>query len=812
MPTRLIALASLLLALSCPAFVSAQSPASSLDQSRPVVTDYSQSLLRDLPSADNPFSVLEVLQPTLITDRFTGGGLSLGQPARVGGFGPSWTQTLFQVDGVNITDPTGSGMPLLFPDLSFIGQMRVRTGTLTGTQPRLGLTVDITPVSGGDTWGGTIDAGTTRGGMAAAGPAVGAPALAAIDQWDRASLVAGGPFAGGRHRAVLGAAYGSAAQFDRRLAAAQSRLASALGGLTLQSGAQDQVRLLGWVQRRETPLEQRGVLRGGDAAQAFTAVHGQGVWERGGARPTLRAFAGMTRRSGSLDEGVSGTNGIMERLLDGPPQQFTALADQAVLAWSGGAAFMPRVQRGGVTHDLHAGIDASGGRASSERFYSGVIGELVGSVPARVWSLRPGAAASSTRSSLVLGATVADRVALGSRVTVDAGLRLESVTGSAAGAAQDISWQSLLPHASVEARLTERGRISAFGGYTRLADRLLLDYLAVGDPGAPTALVSRWNTQPNVLSLTALGPLVSRVGPGTGGDPAFSAIDSGLQRPVTNEFIVGIEAKPGDAWLFRFTGVARRQTNLLGLVNVGVPAATGYDTFTVADPAGNVLDPADDRILTVYDRRPASFGRDRYLLTNPVQEPLDFKGLEVTVGYTARRVTFIVGGTAGMATGTAPSRGFGALENDPGVLGEAFTDPNAGALARGRLFTDRAYTGKLATVFALPGAIRLGVIARYQDGQAFSRVQVFPALRQGADAVRAFPSGDSRFMFVGTLDARLQKRFGTGARSVTLYADGYNLTAMNESVEEWAAQRPDDRVTTAIQPPRSFHVGLRVGF
>ncbi len=810
MPKRLIAMASLLLAISHPVPVSAQ-PASSLDQSRPLVSDYSQALLRDLPSADNPFTLLEVLQPTLITDRFTGGGLSLGQPPRVGGFGPSWTQTLFQVDGVAITDPTGSGMPLLFPDLAFLGRMRVHTGTMTAVQPRQGLTVDFAPAGAGDQWRGTFEGGTTLGALAAAGPSTGAPALAAIDRWNRGSFTASGPLGSSPHRMLVGAAYGASTQIDRRRAPADARLASAIVGLTLQPRPQDQVRWLGWVQRRDSPLDLRGVLGSADASQAFTTVHGQGVWEHGEGRPSLRAFAGVTRRTGSPDTAVLRANGVLERLLDGPPQQFTSLAQQTVLSWTTGVAVTPRVQRGMATHDLHAGVDAAGARAESDRFYGGFVGELVAGIPSRVWNVRQGAG-SSSRSSLTLGATLADRLSLGSRVVVEAGLRAEAVTGSAAGSAQEVSWQSLLPHASAQIRLSRRGGVSVFGGYTRLADRLLLDYLAVGDPAAPTAVVSRWNTQPDVLSFTALGAPVARVGPGTGGDPAFSAIDAGLRRPVTDEFIVGLESKPGNAWLFRFTGVARRQTPLLGLVNVGVPTAGNYDTFTVADPAGNVLDPADDRTLTVFDRRPGSFGRDRYLLTNPAQEPLDFKGLEVNVGYTTPRVSFIVGGTAGMATGTAASRGFGPLENDPGVLGDAFSDPNAGSLARGRLFTDRAYTGKLAAVVTLPANVRLGVIGRYQDGQAFSRVLVFPALRQGADLVRAFPSGDSRFMFIGTLDVRLQKRVGSGTRAVTVFADAYNLAAMNESVEEWAAQRPDDRVTTAIQPPRSFHVGLRIGF
>ena len=245
-------------------------------------------------------------------------------------------------------------------------------------------------------------------------------------------------------------------------------------------------------------------------------------------------------------------------------------------------------------------------------------------------------------------------------------------------------------------------------------------------------------------------------------------------------------------------------------MNIGAPV-TSYSSFTVFDPGGNVASAEDDRFVPVYDRTPSTFGADRYLLTQ-APDSATFKGVEITARLASRQFLLLGGATAGMAQGTAASRGFGPLENDQTLPGELLVTPNNGTLARGRLFNDRAYTIKLTGIYHLPAQVSVGAIARYQDGQPFARMLLFPALNQGADAVRAFANGDSRFTYIGTLDLRLQKQFAAGGGRWTAYVDGYNLVNLSNSVEEQVAAAPNVRITTAIQPPRAFHVGGRVTF
>jgi hypothetical protein len=216
--------------------------------------------------------------------------------------------------------------------------------------------------------------------------------------------------------------------------------------------------------------------------------------------------------------------------------------------------------------------------------------------------------------------------------------------------------------------------------------------------------------------------------------------------------------------------------------------------------------------LPVYNRKPESFAQDRYLLTNTGQDAATMGAVIVTARWATDRLFLQIGGTASMATGSGGNRGFRAIENDPDVTGELFANPNAATYARGRLFGDRAYTIKWTTVYRFPWDMQLGAIARYQDGQPFSRMVVVPGLNQGTEAIQAFANGRSRFAFTGSLDLRLQQGFVAGPLRLHVILDGYNVLNTSKEVEEYVVTGPRFRETTAVQPPRTVHLGLRVSF
>jgi hypothetical protein len=353
--------------------------------------------------------------------------------------------------------------------------------------------------------------------------------------------------------------------------------------------------------------------------------------------------------------------------------------------------------------------------------------------------------------------------------------------------------------------------LSAFAGYGRYGYQLPLGWLAYGDPNAATGTVYRWTAAsaqvPSTVAPETVGALIARVGPGTGGNAAFSAIDPALKRPYMDEVTFGFESRPRPRTVMRLTATARRDRQLVGLLDVGVPAST-YTVVQVADPGfdGTIQQ------LPAFNRSPATFGADRYLLTNPENDQSTFVGVDISGQTQTDHLFFLFGATAGRSEGLSGNRGFGPTENDYGVIGEVFTNPNAATYAQGRNFTERGYTIKTAAVYQFPGDIHLGLAARYQDGEHFSRFVIFENLNQGPEPVRAFRNGRTRFTFTMTVDGRLQKGFVISGHQVEAILDAYNLFNQQIQVEEYDVTGPFWRQPTAVQPPRVFHVGLRVHF
>jgi hypothetical protein len=172
----------------------------------------------------------------------------------------------------------------------------------------------------------------------------------------------------------------------------------------------------------------------------------------------------------------------------------------------------------------------------------------------------------------------------------------------------------------------------------------------------------------------------------------------------------------------------------------------------------------------------------------------------------------LFGASAQRSDGYAANPGFKVNENDTGVLGALFEDPNALTYARGRLFFERGYIIKWSGGFVTSNDFHLGAIARYQDGQHFARQVVVPDLNQGAEAVQAYTRGHSRFTFTFTLDARAEKGFRAGSGRVALVAEAFNLLNNRLEVEEDPVTTRKFRATTAVQPPRAIRFGVRVEF
>jgi hypothetical protein len=794
-----------------PRLAAAQTPPATNHERPPLGSSITVEALGTLPASATVFALLDTAIPDVIADRIDTGGLNAGAAARVGAHGSTWTQTTYRIADADITDPGGSGTPLLTPGIAEWERVDVSTGIMPIDGPAPGMTVSLAPRRPFGQWTGWLDAFGSPSFLNAGGTQTVPPSLARLNTWAHGNIVAGGP-ASDRVGVFASGTWTRSSLFERLgTTALDSNLASVFLNLTAAPTSADHVRLTGWVQRTHDPLAHHAALAQPDATERDNALHAQGAWERqlADASTSVRLFGAYTIRGRSTELRPQPFV-VIERLVDGP---VTTLLDPGdgtdkVLHVGG------RVNRaigGDSKHMIAAGVDFSQTSSTQQAAFTGLVGERVNGVAARVWDLRD-PAASSSWSARTLAAFVSDTATLAPRVTLNGGLRFETIRGFASDAADQpaVSWNDFYPRAGLHVALTNFWNIATFAQYGRYGHRLPLRDLAYGDPTAPTGRVYRW-TGGNLLLPSSLGPLVQRIGPGSGGSATLSTIDPALRRPSMQEMIFGFESRPHATAFARMAAIARRESPLIGVVDVGVPEST-YTQIGVPDPGIDRIGTQDDQILIFYNRSPSTFGADRYLLTNPDDHEATFVGVDFVGEVHAKQLFLIAGGTAGRSEGISANRGYGPLENDAAVLGEVFIDPNARGHAQGRVFTERGYTIKTAISYQFDYDVNFAVVGRYQDGQHFARMVVLDTLNQGAEAVRAFRNGRTRFTFSMTVDARLQKGFTVGTRRFLVSIDAYNVFNQALSVEEVQVTGAGSRQTSAVQPPRVVHIGVRIPF
>ena len=781
----------------------------------PLGSTLTVSALADLPSSGgNLFTLLDTVIPEVISDRVDSGGLNVGGASRIGAHGSSWTQTLFRLDGVDINSGDGSGAPMLIPGVVMWDRVDVATGLLPIEVSAPGLAISLTPRRPTATWTREIE-GLVAGPSPSTGawPHATAPAIARVQSAANASVLFSGPLVPDRVGIVFAGTWNGASRYERaETTSVEAQQATAFTHIVYTPDSRNEARVVGWVQRTNTPLESRLAFAQPAATEQHQGLHAQLTVDH--RTPTDRlwsAFAGYSVRERALDLAPNPSI-VIDRLNDGPAQALLYPGPSTDTHWSAGLRLngSDSSESDRPPYAPTIGVEISGTAMRMRPAFGGRIGETINGLPSRIWEFT-----SSTQPShwneTTIAAYAAQRFQVHPCVTLDLGLRFEHLSGSAADV-NGVSWNDLLPRAGVRWRLSDPGRIAVVAGYSRTAHRLPLTDLAWSDPAAPTGSVFRWNSALATVHPPAAserGALVARYGPGAGTTANFSTIDPDLKRPHMDELTVGFEGRPKPEMVFRLMAIGRLERNLINVVNVGVPESA-YTVLPFSDPGLF----GESQILPVFNRPVSTFGADRYVLTNPTDpqtHQTTFVGAELTGQRQTDRLFLLFGLTAGRSEGIAANRGFRAIENDAALLGEVFTNPNARTYAQGRLFNERGYTIKLATVYRFANDFRVGLAARYQDGEHFSRL-VVANLNQGPELVRAFRNGRTRFTFTGTLDARVQKGFSSGTRRIALVLEGYNVLGMAYEIEEFQLTGPRSRATTAVQPPPSIHAGIRFEF
>ncbi|MCU0242411.1 MAG: TonB-dependent receptor [Vicinamibacteria bacterium] len=785
------------------------------------------------PGGNDPWSLLETSEPAAILDRIDGPGLSLGRPGRFSMRGASWTQNAILLDGLDITDRLRGGTPLAYPDRHALEAIDVTSALAPVEHGAPGVTLALRSREPRDSeWRAAAQAYWAPAYLQADASGAVAPAIARLRSLAEGSAQIDSAQLNERWRFNLAGRASRSEIYEKgEPATVGARVASLFGAVAYRPSPNDQLRftLSGHGVRR--PFAGRARYFGDGAFERVSAFGAQGRWAHEDRRASLSLAIGHQTGSFHPQTYAREAGRPADRLIDGPVPDLIAPDDSRRATWTARGTIAPRERRWlGLWHAPRIGATFTRASSTESSSQVGLTPETVDGLPARVWDY--GFTSAVSRRHLTdLALYAADRIARRDRLLIELGLRAERASGSAEGAAQNVSWNHILPRASARLKLTDFGHLTVFGGYGAYRQRLLLDLLAYGDPSGAQGSVYRWldHNGDGLFTGDERGALIAHVGPGAA-DGVVAAIDPQLRPAATREWVIGLESFVARGWIARLTGFDRRERNPVAPVNIGVPA-TSYAVRLIPDPSGDILGAQDDQLLPVYDRDPRTFGQDRYLLTNVPDESVRHQSVELRVEkILSPRWSLRAGATAMRSEIQGGNRGFRVTENDSGVLGELFENPNAATWAKGRGFFDRAFTIKVAASYRAPENVLLGIIARYQDGQPFNRFVIVRDLAQGPEAIPATPRGQiarasaldadgryvvpsgHRFEYLTTVDARIEKTLRWHGKRLALSLEAFNLLDLRHEIEEYVVWNERFRAPTLTQPPRMIRLGARLEF
>jgi hypothetical protein len=380
-----------------------------------------------------------------------------------------------------------------------------------------------------------------------------------------------------------------------------------------------------------------------------------------------------------------------------------------------------------------------------------------------------------------------------------------------------IAWNNLSPRVGF-AWLVPHGaglvlRAAYFRVYMPLAGR----YLDFGNPDSLGGSEYQWmdRNSDGLVEPGELGALRLRFG------GPYSSISPSLARPFADEFDVGAEIRPARSLDMRISFFRRDDRRRIAAVNTGVPSSS-FSSVAILDPGpDDIFGTFDDQPLTVYQQNPATFGEDRYVLTNPPDLRMLDKGLQAEVGAHWKNVSLHASFVAEQSYGPT-NPGNSVFENDAGVVGSLYMDPNTLVNAAGRPFMDRAYVGKVWGSYLLPWGVELAGIVDYLDGLAFARRLLVTGLAQGPFMIDATSRGTQPFnplsgnraegVINGNIRLRRQFRLPVGAFDAAL--DIMNVANSSYKLQENEITRAsfNQRLPVEIQPARFARIQLRYAF
>ena len=774
--------------------------------------------------------------------------------------GMSWTVNRFTVEGMTANDPYQPGHPVVLPDPGGVSEVR-----LFGSAPTLSYTFHEPSSS---TWHGSGTIIATGGSLFSSNlaPADAQALLQTASRFHR--FVYANAQAGGKITHWLDAFFSGSGRWASQTAAPSDPITSDLKSWDLYTTMRASIHPnaanhfdvlivgarsndFGWSlpeglealdgRRAAPPILPQSDLReedhldfvqlgwtrkvlGGDFQfrYGYTTAHVDTVADE--SLPLTYLQIALTRQELAYVDLATGlTNGTIPA---GP-----LLQNQAVKAQHEGLAVWRRgnLRHGGISHALT--LTATMGRSKAEnRFLNppNALAITADGQPDTAILLNTPRTTFAEVAHFTFSA--GDQIRLGKSVSVDLGLSFVAWNGSlpAQGPPVDgrefqfpaqsdlITWRSAAPRAALAWQPPGASPLVIRGGYSRFFYPLAGRYLDFGNPNSLSGDEYQWvdANHDGQFFYDETTVLLRRFG------GAVSQIDPHLKPPHVDEFFASAEWKIAGGFFVRVRGFRRTERDRIAAVNTGVPFSA-YQPRTVLDPGPDgIAGTSDDRILTVYEQDPATFGQDHFLLNNPAGLRMDQRGVVAEGGFNKRGVAAQASLYVGKSWGPT-NPGNDIWENDSGVIGSLYADPNTMINASGSPAMDRRFAGKVWLFYPTPsrfGKLEIMNIGVVTGGYPYARRLLVTGLAQGPFMVDATPRGGPlgyRTDPVYDWNLRVSRAFemhGGLLRRGTLRvsAEVFNLLNLGAAlrVSDLTGPQFPQNLPLEIQPPRFARAGV----
>jgi hypothetical protein len=349
--------------------------------------------------------------------------------------------------------------------------------------------------------------------------------------------------------------------------------------------------------------------------------------------------------------------------------------------------------------------------------------------------------------------------------------------------------------------VTGDGRTAVKASYSRYALQVGIDRVTTVNPLGTGSRTCPWSDpngdgrfQPSEINMAQCsavsGGVNTRYAPGGVDWPYSDELTAGIERQVMSDMRVGV--------MFYY----RANRDQLGTRNEAVPS-TAYTPFTITVPDG----PNGATEVTAYNLNPEFTGQADNIRDNRPDLDTDYRGVEFTASKRFSRNWQMVGGlTLG--------------RNEGGLAGE-FNDPNNHIYERGIVGNDSTVAFRLSGSYLLPGAISLAgslvsntgypYVSTYSISRAVAARQGV-VLTRSSQAVPLSQRGDERLPNVTMADIRISRPIRFGNRRFVPQLDIFNIGNAATVVNLQNAVGGAYLDPREILSPRIIRVGFSLDF